>query len=147
MKSLATRLATATVVAVTAGSLLAGCGGGSPYCDAVKKDLDTLKTFGKTKSNAAYTQYADTARSIAKTAPASVKKDWTTLATTTDGILAAQKDVGVKLEQMTSAEAVKKLSKADIAKLNVAYKAFNATTDQRTAVVKNMKQECKVTLS
>ncbi|RYJ00612.1 MAG: hypothetical protein EON52_23270 [Actinomycetales bacterium] len=142
------RLVLGLVAAGMTSAVLTGCGGGgSPYCDTVKKNSETLNSFGKTKSNAAYTKYASTFRSIAKESPTTVKKDWTALATATDTVLAAQKDVGLKLEQMTSAAAVKKLSTADLKKLNTAYKAFNATSDQRTAVVKNVKQECKITLT
>ncbi|RYJ06515.1 MAG: hypothetical protein EON52_05965 [Actinomycetales bacterium] len=144
MKRLALGLAAAGMSAV----VLAGCGGGgNPYCDTVEKSTDTLNSFGKTKSNAAYTKYASTFRAIAKESPTTVKDDWTALAKATDTVLSAQKDVGLRLEQMTSAAAVKKLSTADLKKLNTAYKAFNATNDQRTAVVKNVKQECKITLT
>ena len=47
---------------------------------------------------------------------------------------------------MTDTAKVKKLSEAQLKQLNTAYEAFNGTTEQRTAVVKNVKQECKITL-
>jgi hypothetical protein len=84
--------------------------------------------------------------SIGKDAPAAIKKDWTTLSTVTTGVLDAQKDTGLKLEEMTDKAKVKKLSEAQLKELNAAYKTFNGTTEQRNAVVKNVKQECKINL-
>ncbi|MGQ2911496.1 MULTISPECIES: hypothetical protein [unclassified Aeromicrobium] len=137
----------ATAVAATlAGVLLAGCGGQSPYCGAVEKNADTLNSFGKTRTDAAYTSYSKTFKSIAKDAPAGVKDDWTTLAKVTDGVLAAQKKVGLPLEDMRDEKVVAELDDAQLKTLNDAYEAFNATADQRTAVVKNAKTECEITL-
>jgi hypothetical protein len=70
----------------------------------------------------------------------------TALADVTKGVIAAQKAVGLTLEEMTDTAKVKKLSTAQLKQLNTAYQAFNATTTQRNAVVKNVKQECKITL-
>jgi hypothetical protein len=142
MKKTATVLVT-TIVAITT---LAGCGGGNPYCDAVKKDQDTLNTFGKDKTNSAYTTYAKAFARVAKDAPAEIKKDWTALSTATTGIIDAQQKAGIKLEEMTDTAKVKKLDPAQLKQLNKAYKAFNATTKQRTAVVKNVLQECDIKL-
>jgi hypothetical protein len=132
-----------TVVAITT---LSGCGGGNPYCDAVKKNQDTLNTFGQKRTDAAYATYAKVFGDVAKEAPASIKKDWTALAKVTDGIIAAQKDAGIKLQDMSDTAKVKKLSQAQLTSINKAYKAFNATTKQRNAVVKNVLQECDIKL-
>ncbi len=143
MKRTAAVLVT-TIVGITT---LTGCGaGGDPYCDAVDKNKTTLNTFGKTRTNAAYATYAKAFTEVGKQAPASIKKDWTTLSTVTTGILDAQKKTGLKLEEMTDSEKVKKLSDAQLKELNAAYKTFNGTTKQRNAVVKNVKQECKINL-
>ena len=143
MKTTAAVLVTAIVGITT----LSGCGGGGdPYCDAVEKNKSTLNTFGETRTNAAYTKYAKVFGDVGKKAPSSIKKDWTTLSTVTTGILAAQKKAGVKLEDMTDTAKVKKLSAAELKELNTAYKTFNETVDQRNAVVKNVKQECKINL-
>lgn len=139
------RLAAVVVSTVMATTLLSGCGGNA-YCDAVKDNEKTLNSFGKTRTNAAYTKYAATFRSIAKVAPDEVKKDWTDLAKVAEDVLTAQKQVGIKLDDMSKPESIKKLSNSDRKVLNTAYKAFNATSRQRTAVVKNVKQECKITL-
>lgn len=138
--------ATAAAAALTA-VLLAGCGGQSPYCEAIEKNADTLNSFGKTRTNAAYTGYAKAFSTVAKHAPASVKKDWAALAKVTDGVLDAQKDVGLSLEQMKDKAVVEKLEPAQLSTLNAAYQAFNDTSDQRTAVVKNAKTECQITLT
>ncbi|MGA8987777.1 hypothetical protein [Aeromicrobium sp.] len=133
-----------TIVSITT---LAGCGGGgSPYCDAVKKDQDTLNTFGQKRTDAAYAKYASTFKAVGKQAPAPIKKDWMTLSTVTQGIISAQKEAGVKLEDMTDTATVKKIDPAQLTKLNAAYKKFNATTSERNAVVKNVLQECDIKL-
>ncbi len=137
-------LLVATIVAVTT---LSGCGGGgNPYCDAVTKGKSTLNTFGQKRTDAAYANYAKVFQGVAKVAPVSIRKDWTTLADVTNGVISAQSDVGLSLEDMTDTAKVKKLDAAQLKKLNAAYQAFNGTTAQRTAVVKNVKQKCKITL-
>jgi hypothetical protein len=143
MKRTAAVLVT-TIVGITT---LSGCGGGGdPYCHAVDKNKTTLNTFGQKRTNAAYATYAKAFADVGKEAPASIKKDWTTLSTVTTGILDAQNKTGLKLEEMTDSEKVKKLSPAQLKELNTAYKTFNGTTKQRNAVVKNVKQECKINL-
>lgn len=134
------------VTTIVAATTLSSCGGGNPYCDAVEKDKSALNTFGQKRTDAAYADYAKVFQGVAKVAPTAIRKDWTTLADVTKGVIAAQKDVGLSLEEMTDPVKVKKLDKAELKALNVAYKAFNGTTAQRTAVVKNVKQECKITL-
>lgn len=140
------RTAAVLVVAIVSTMTLAGCGGDSPYCETVKKNQDSLNTFGKTKTNAAYTKYAKVFADGARDAPKSVKKDWTLLSKTTTGILDAQKKAGVKLEDMGDSAQVKKLNQSELKQLNQAYEAFNATTEQRAAVVKNVLQECDIKL-
>ena len=142
MKSTATVLVTAIVGITT----LSGCGGGDPYCEAVDKNKNTLNTFGQKRTNAAYANYAKVFGDVGKQAPAAIKKDWTTLSTVTTGILDAHKKVGIKLEEMTDKAKVKKLSDAQREELNAAYTTFNETKAQRNAVVKNVKQECKINL-
>ncbi|MEO6473060.1 MAG: hypothetical protein ABIR57_13800 [Aeromicrobium sp.] len=139
------RVSVALVVAMMAAGTLSGCGG-SAYCDDIKGGQKTLNSFGQTRTNKAYQGYADLLRKIAKDAPKDVQKDWTKLASRTEGVLAAQKSVGLKLEDMTNTKKVAALKKADLAKLNDAYTSFNGTTKERASVVKNVKQECKITL-
>ena len=127
-------------------AMLSGCGGGNAYCDAVKKDESSLNTFGQKRTDAAYASYVKVFDGVAKVAPASIKKDWKSLADVTKGVIAAQKAVDLKLEDMTDTAKVKKLTPAQLSQLNKAYEAFNGTTTQRAAVVKNVKQECKITL-
>lgn len=139
------RVSVAVVVAMMAAGALSGCGG-SAYCGDIKDGQKTLNSFGQTRSNKAYQGYADLLRKIAKDSPTDVKKNWTTLADKTEAILTVQKSVGLKLEEMTDKTKVGKLKQADLTKLNNAYTAFNGTTVERAAVVKNAKQECKITL-
>lgn len=134
------------VSTIACATMLSGCGGGSAYCDAIKKDQDSLNTFGEKRTDAAYASYAKVFEGVAKVAPKDINKDWTALANVTKGVIAAQKTVNLKLEEMTDKTKVKKLSAAQLKQLNTAYEAFNGTTAQRTAVVKNVKQECKITL-
>lgn len=135
--------ATMMLVAVS----LAGCGGGSAYCDAVKGDQKNLDSFGKTRTNDAYASYVTTFQAIAKVAPKGVVKDWKTLADVTQGVLDAQKKAKIALEDMTDTDKVAKVGQDELAEINEAYEAFNGTTDQRTAVVENVSQECDITLS
>lgn len=135
------------VTTIVASMTLAGCGGGDgPYCEAVQKNKSSLDSFGQERTNAAYTKYADVLASIAKTAPAKVKKDWTTLSKATTDIVTAQKTAGIALEKMTDEKALAAISAGKRDQLNVAYKAFNATTKQRDSVVKNVLQECDIKL-
>jgi hypothetical protein len=140
------RTAAFLVTTIVGATVLSGCGGGSAYCDAVEKDKSSLNTFGEKRTDAAYARYATVFEGVAKVAPKTVKKDWTALADVTKGVIAAQKAVNLKLEEMTDTAKVKKLTEAQLKQLNTAYEAFNGTTAQRTAVVKNVKQECKITL-
>ena len=141
-----TRIAAILISTLVGAMVLSGCGGGSAYCEAVEKDQKSLNTFGDKRSNAAYASYAKVLDGIAKDAPKAIAKDWTALADVTKGVIAAQKAVDLKLEEMTDAAKVKKLSEAQLKQLNTAYQAFNGTKEQRNAVVKNVKQKCKITL-
>lgn len=141
-----TRTAAFLVSTLVSATVLSGCGGASAYCDAVEKDKASLNTFGEKRTDAAYADYAKVFDGVAKVAPKTIKKDWSTLADVTKGVIAAQKTVGLKLEEMSDTKKVKKLSEDQLKELNTAYEAFNGTTAQRTAVVKNVKQECKITL-
>lgn len=141
-----TRKAALLIATIVCASVLSGCGGASAYCEAVEKDQKSLNSFGEKRTDAAYADYAKVLEGIAKSAPKTIKKDWTSLADVTKGVIAAQKTVKLKLEEMTDAAKVKKLSEAQLKELNTAYQAFNGTTEQRRAVVKNVKQECKITL-
>lgn len=132
-----------TIIGVTT---LSGCGGGDPYCDAVEKNTSTLNTFGQKRTDAAYAGYAKVFEGVAKVAPTAIKQDWMKLADVTKGVIAAQKDVGLSLEEMSDTAKVKKLSEGELTALNKAYKAFNGTTAQRSAVVKNVLQECDIKL-
>ena len=141
-----TRKAALLIATLVCATVLSGCGGGSAYCDAVEKDQKSLNTFGEKRTDAAYAGYAKVFDGVAKVAPKTIAKDWKALSDVTKGVIAAQKSVNLKLEEMTDTAKVKKLSEAQLKKLNTAYEAFNATTEQRRAVVKNVKQECKITL-
>lgn len=136
----------AAVAALVASTLLVGCGGPSAYCESVEENADLLESFGQDRTDAGYTRYAETFSSMADLAPEDVQEEWTQLATVTRGVLEAQEEVGVPLEEMRDDDAVAELSSDDLSTLNEAYEAFNGTGDQRTAVVTNVKQECDITL-
>lgn len=140
------RVSAVVVVIVMAAGALSGCSGGSEYCDTVEEGQKTLNSFGQTRSDKAYQGYSDLLGKVAKVAPADVKSSWKTLADKTEGVLKAQGEVGIKLEEMADTKKVGTLKAADLKKLNAAYTAFNGTTKERAAVVKNVKQECKLTL-
>ncbi|MEO6604291.1 MAG: hypothetical protein ABIN55_01635 [Aeromicrobium sp.] len=141
-----TRIPVFLVATIVGATVLSGCGGGNAYCDAVEKDKASLNAFGEKRTDAAYANYAKVFDGVAKVAPKAIKKDWKALADVTKGVIAAQKAVDLKLEQMTDTAKVKKLTDAQLKQLNSAYEAFNKTTEERTAVVKNVKQECKIQL-
>ena len=61
-------------------------------------------------------------------------------------LLDAQKQVGLALEAMEDEDKVADLDENQLASLNEAYEAFNGTSSQRDAVVKNAKTECEITL-
>lgn len=141
------RRITATVVAVLALlATVSACSGQSPYCELVEENTSTLNSFGKERTDKAYATYSSTFRDVAKASPAGVKDDWTMLADVTDGVIDAQAEVGLKLEDMQDEDQVTELEPDELEQLNGAYEAFNGTADQRTAVVKNVKQECEITL-
>jgi hypothetical protein len=139
--------AVAGMVIALAIATLTACSGDDPYCTTVEKNKKTLNSLGEKRTNAAYGSYARAFRSVAKVSPAAVKKDWTELAEVTAAVLNAQEKAGIKLEEMTDVAKVKKLNTQQLKTLNNAYEAFNKTTPQRRAVVKNVKQECEITLS
>ena len=141
------RVVTGVVATVVVFTLVAACAGDDPYCTAVKDQESTLNSLGEKRTTAAYQSYARAFRSVAKVSPPAVKKDWTELAEVTASVLNAQDKAGIKLEDMTDASKVKKLNTEQIKTLNNAYEAFNTTTPQRRAVVKNVKEECEITLT
>ncbi|WP_375003376.1 hypothetical protein [Aeromicrobium sp. CTD01-1L150] len=139
------RCSSAATLAIAA-VLLVGCGGQSEYCATVEENATVLEAVGKDRTNAAYDEYAEAFEVVAADAPESIEAQWTELAEVTRGVLAAQEAVGMPLEDMADDDRVAELSEEQLASLNEAYEAFNATTEQRTAVVKNVKQECDITL-
>ncbi len=141
-----TRTAAFLVSTLVCATVLSGCGGGSAYCDAVDKDKASLNTFGKKRTDAAYASYAKVFEGVAKVAPKAIKKDWTSLADVTKGVIAAQKAVDLKLEDMTDAAKVKKLTERSSSSSTPRMRRSTERPAQRTAVVKNVKQECKITL-
>jgi len=137
-------------VAMTASltlAVLAGCSGEkSPYCAAVEADQKTLDSFGADRSDAGFSTYAKTLTEIAALAPASSKKAWAALSDATQGVVDAHAAVGFKLEDMDDQKKREGLSAGDVDSLNAAYKAFNGTSDQRKAVVADVKKTCDITL-
>lgn len=140
------RSGTTAAALTVAAVLLVGCSGQSEYCAAVEENAATLESLGRERTTAAYTSYAEAFEAVAAVAPADVEDDWTAMAQVTRGVLDAQESVGHGLEEMTDDEVLAGLSQEQLAALNEAYEAFNGTTEQRDAVVKNVKQECDITL-
>ena len=139
------------VAAVVAGAAfvlatLTGCGQ-SPYCKAVEDNQVALNSLGEKRTNNAYLSYARAFRAVANVAPPSVRKDWTKLADVTSDVVKAQRQAGISLEDMLVEDKLTKVPPDKLKLLNDAYEAFNDTTDERNAVVKNVKDECEITLS
>jgi uncharacterized protein len=126
---------------------LTGCGT-SPYCQAVEDHQVALNSLGEERTTAAYTQYEQAFRAVANVAPAGIRKDWTKLSDVIDGVLAAHRSAGIRLEDMSSTnKQLAALPEDKLKALNAAYEAFNNTDDERKAVVKNVKDECQITLT
>lgn len=140
------RFATGAAIAAMAVATLTGCGQ-SEYCKAVELHQDTLNTFGQNRTNKAYRKYSGALHAVSKVAPAEIRKQWVVLAEVTDGVLAAHKKVGVKLQDVLVEEKLKQLSEEDRMILNTAYEAFNNTGDERKVVVRNVEAECEIALS
>lgn len=141
------RIVAALVTATAVGSLLAGCGGDSPYCAAVKENQKALETFNAKPSTKTYTTYAEAVKAIRAEAPAAVKSDWTKLGTAIDGVLAAQKKADIPLEDVADTSKVEQLDSDDLATLKKAYDAFNKTAPQRKAIVADIQKTCDVSLA
>jgi hypothetical protein len=126
---------------------LTGCGK-SPYCQAVEDHQVALNSLGEEKTTAAYTQYEQAFQAVTNVAPAGIRKDWVTLTNVIEGVLAAHRSAGIKLEEMSSTNPkLAALPEDKLKALNSAYEAFNNTDDERESVVKNVKDECQITLS
>lgn len=139
------RLIAAAIVAGIAVISVSSCGS-DPYCDEIEDNKSTLDNFGNEKTMDAYAEDAKELREVAKTAPDDVASDWKTLAEVTQGVLDAQKEAGIKLENMKDEDELGELSEDELKELNDAYNRFNDTSDERSTVVKNVKQECEITL-
>lgn len=139
------RFATVLMTAILASATLTACGASS-YCAAIEQNKKTLNNFGEDRTNKSYEKYADVLKEIAADAPKAVRADWKKLAEVTEGVLKANKSVGLKLEEVSDAKKLSELKPDQLTTLNEAYKAFNDTAKARAAVVKNAKQECKIIL-
>jgi hypothetical protein len=142
-----TRIAAGLAVMALALATLAGCGK-SEYCQAVEDHQVALNAMGEEKTDAAFTRYERAFRAVANVAPADVRKDWTKLADVINGVSAAQRSAGIAMDDMSSTnKKLAALPEDKLKALNVAYEAFNNTQTERKAVVKNVKDECQITLS
>jgi len=139
---MATGAATVAVLMAT----LTGCGQ-SEYCKAVDDNKVALNSLGEKRTNAAYVSYARAFRAVANVAPPTVRKDWTKLAEVTSDVVKAQREAGISLEDMLVDDKLAQVPPEKLKLLNTAYEAFNNTADERKAVVKNVKDECGITLS
>jgi hypothetical protein len=140
------RSAALVVGTIVIATTLSGCGGGNAYCDAAQKNKASLEGFGKTRTNAAFAKLDDVIRSMAKVSPTAVRKDWQAIGDGLEGVIAAQKKVNLRLEDV-NAKSAAKLTTAQQKSLNTAYTGFNAAVkDHGAVVVKNIKQECKIVI-
>jgi hypothetical protein len=140
------RIAAVLVTVVTATTLLAGCGGDSPYCASVKEHRAQLDSFGEKPSTKAYTRYSRAVHEIRQEAAAEIKPDWTALDKALRAVLTAQKKAGITLEEMANADKLAQLDSDDLTTLNTAYSAFGKTVPQRKAIVADIKSTCDITL-
>ena len=138
----ATRVAGAAILLAT----LTGCGQ-SEYCKAVEDNQVALNSLGEKRTNAAYLSYARAFHAVANLAPPTIRKDWIKLADVTSDVVKAQRQAGISLEDMLVDDKLVQVPSDKLELLNTAYEAFNNTADERKAVVKNVKDECGITLS
>ena len=142
-----TRIAAGVAVMALALATLAGCGK-SPYCQAVEDHQVALNSLGEEKTDAAFGRYETAFRAVANVAPGDVRKDWIKLADVIHGVLSAHRSAGIAMDDMSSTnKKLATLPEDKLKALNVAYEAFNNTETERKAVVKNVKDECQITLS
>jgi hypothetical protein len=140
------RTATGAATVALLMATLAGCGQ-SEYCKAVEDNQVALNSLGEKRTNAAYLSYARAFRAVANVAPPTIRKDWTKLADVTNDVVRAQRQAGISLEDMLVEDKITKVPPEKLELLNDAYEAFNDTPDEREAVVKNVEDECGITLS
>lgn len=140
------RTATGAAAVALLMATLAGCGQ-SEYCKAVEDNQVALNSLGEKRTNAAYLSYARAFRAVANVAPPTIRKDWTKLADVTNDVVRAQRQAGISLEDMLVEDKITKVPPEKLELLNDAYEAFNNTAAERKAVVKNVKDECEITLS
>ena len=141
-----TRIAAGAAGLALALATLTGCGK-SEYCQAVEDHQVSLNSLGEQRTNAAFTMYARAFRAVANVAPDDIRKDWTKLADVTSGVLTAQQRAGIKMEEMLNEKKLTAIPADKLKALNNAYETFNNTQKERDAVVKNVKDECQITLS
>ena len=142
-----TRIAAGVAVLALTIATLSGCGT-SPYCQAVEDHQVALNSLGEEKSDAAYARYDAAFRAVAKVAPVDIRKDWVKLTDVIRAVRTAQRNSGIPMDEMSSTnKALAALPEDKLKALNVAYEAFNNTQTERKAVVKNVKDECQITLS
>ena len=142
-----TRFAAGLALSVVVLSTLSGCGK-SPYCQAVEDHQVALNSLGEEKTNAAFARYETAFRAVANVAPDEVRKDWIKLVDVINGVLTAQRSAGITMDDMSSTnKKLATLPEDKLKALNVAYEAFNNTQTERKSVVKNVKDECQITLS
>ena len=140
------RIGVTLVTLAVSGSVLAGCGGDSPYCAAVKEHQVTLGSFGKAATDAAFAKEARAVREIAATKPEKVAKDWSAIDRAMRGVQAAQKKTDLTFAELADPEKRAAADTDDVETIDKAYAAFNDTAKQRTAVVKDVKTTCDITL-
>ena len=140
------RAAAGLAAAAVLLSTLAGCGK-SEYCQAVEDHQVALGSLGEKRTNAAYLSYARAFRAVAKVAPPTVRTDWAKLADVTSAVVTAQRQAGISLEDMLVEDKLTQVPPEKLELLNDAYEAFNDTPNERKAVVKNVEDECGITLS
>ena len=128
-----------------AATVLAGCGGDSAYCAAVKDHESALHSYGK-RTNASFSSSTAATRDIGKVAPADVKKQWAEITAATRGVLTAHRRAGITLQDMTDPAKLAGLGEADRAAIQKSYDRFNTSRAPRKAVVENILAECEITL-
>jgi hypothetical protein len=138
---------TAAVAAtLLAASLLAGCGGDSPYCAAVKENQTALNSFGSAVTDATFAKQAAAVRQIAKTDPEKVGDDWAAIDKAMRRVLSVQKKTGLTFDDLNDPEKRAEADGDDIEAVNKAYGAFNDTAKQRKAVAEDAATTCDVRL-
>lgn len=142
------RAAASASLLLVATLALSGCLGPSEYCQSAETHETTLRDFGGTRTNEAFTRYAEVADELAGVAPEGDAAKWSTIADATAAVVTAQEALvpQLRLEDMADSTKVNGLSTKQMKAVNATYTAFNDTQKDRQTLVRVLADECDLDL-